>query len=615
MPSHAAFIDYDLSTSNRVMAAWLNGVNEAVYDDTANVLRYCEDAGVTPSTADCSDEIEAAIAASGAVVFPAGDYYLDTQVVATLARDTVLIALGPVRIFWGSASAGAGLMLLTTAGFNFTMQGPFEFDCNNLARDGLRLQDTTVGGGQVSITGLYVHDAFSSLVGTGANGLLVVGGYNHASFQRVKILNVSRAAGVGVPGSQGSIGIGVAQSGATYTVMTEVYDCQIVGVTSEEADGDAANVDCDGLAVTGPSGASFSNEQPSTALVVRGCRFEDNRGRHVKAQSGWVDVNGGNYIRDTLKTITNGSDIDIQYGQGSVRGTRHFYDQLAGGGTPFGSSFATISSSCSTDTTVAGALIVDDVIVNNNYPVGSGDQPYFITLAVGASSTWRALSVENCKLMGSGRVGTFLLANGSGDFAGGQASICNNYMARLTASLVEFTMAVTTLSAQIGNNASAEGTLRALVTVPAGGGPLVTGGGGNVGFTQILAGALSGLTVIGETSRASRYAPAATRDAGGFAIQAMELADDATGTFTITNYQAGSGGYFITANFGRTTFGCFSNDGTNIDLFAGASTGIAYGDSANPDTDTKLNVWYDAGTIKVKNRLGSTRIVTLFSFG
>lgn len=597
-------VDMDLALFREYLAA-----REAVTPQDYGALGD----GAADDSSAISDAIDEAN--GKCLLWPAGTYNLSSAVVNTFTGNQHWKALGPVSIVW-DGSAVASMISLTTAGFNFTMEGPFDIDGDNLARECLTITDTSSGApgnGEVRLERVKVRNAYSVLVGTGSDGIILVGGFRYVRFEECGAYDISRDAGVGVAGSQGSLGIGVASSGSYYTRQVEVVDCEIGGVTSDEADGDPANVDCDGFVYTGPSGASFSNEHPTTVVLVRGGLFYDNRGRGIKSQAGFTDVSGSIFRRSAEKSIAEGCDVDLQYGQGIVRGCEFYYNEA--GGTPFGASFASVVASVTTATTVAGALSVVDNLVQNNYATASGDLPYFVALAVGAGATFRSLAVENNKLLGSGRVGSLVRASGAGNFSGAQMSVNNNYLARLSSHLINITPDVATMRLHASGNVSAEGTLRALAHSDSAGGVPIVSGHGNVGFIAVASGANSGLTETSEVMRALAYGGPGLRDGGRMCIESLSLIDDASGAFTARNYQSGIGLYVISANSARTAQGLFAHDGTALDLTAGVATDIAYGNGSNPDTDGKLNVWMDSGAINVRNRLGAPRVITLVSFG
>jgi len=82
----------------------------------------------------------------------------------------------------------------------------------------------------------------------------------------------------------------------------------------------------------------------------------------------------------------------------------------------------------------------------------------------------------------------------------------------------------------------------------------------------------------------------------------VDLGDNYGLIFAVTNHNSTS----MTAAFVTTTQ-------TPQEIFTGSLA--VWGAGSNPDTDTKMNYWKsDSTTLNVKNRLGSTRTVTILAF-
>jgi hypothetical protein len=110
-------------------------------------------------------------------------------------------------------------------------------------------------------------------------------------------------------------------------------------------------------------------------------------------------------------------------------------------------------------------------------------------------------------------------------------------------------------------------------------------------------------------------APSDSSDGGMYSVQAVVVADDAEYSFPAKGYLPnGSSLRFISSNFDGTTNFLFSQ-GTNTITSISAGTNVSFANTANPDVDTDLNVWIASDLIRIKNRLGSSRVFTLFSMG
>jgi len=97
--------------------------------------------------------------------------------------------------------------------------------------------------------------------------------------------------------------------------------------------------------------------------------------------------------------------------------------------------------------------------------------------------------------------------------------------------------------------------------------------------------------------------------------KSQSLADDATGTWDIAGGANGYALHVLVSTYNAQVSGIFAytTDATRTDVGLGAL--MEMGTSANPDVDAKCNVWKSAAAeLSIKNRLGSTRTFTIWSF-
>ncbi|KKK75851.1 hypothetical protein LCGC14_2869580, partial [marine sediment metagenome] len=99
---------------------------------------------------------------------------------------------------------------------------------------------------------------------------------------------------------------------------------------------------------------------------------------------------------------------------------------------------------------------------------------------------------------------------------------------------------------------------------------------------------------------------------GRMRCESQSLADDATGTFTTEGDHKFC---ILVTNFDTTTMASWFHTRAQNVLILGQGSLCSIDNSVNPDTDTHLNVWGSGNTeISIKNRLGSTRTITLYTF-
>ncbi|KKL18771.1 hypothetical protein LCGC14_2472170, partial [marine sediment metagenome] len=95
--------------------------------------------------------------------------------------------------------------------------------------------------------------------------------------------------------------------------------------------------------------------------------------------------------------------------------------------------------------------------------------------------------------------------------------------------------------------------------------------------------------------------------------ESQSLVDDATGTFTVTNWAI----FIVNCAFDEKSMGMFSKAGTNAILKVAVPANERFSVGAtNPDVDGDINIWPSSGSeISIKNRLGSTRTFNVWFFG
>jgi hypothetical protein len=108
-------------------------------------------------------------------------------------------------------------------------------------------------------------------------------------------------------------------------------------------------------------------------------------------------------------------------------------------------------------------------------------------------------------------------------------------------------------------------------------------------------------------------------EGGVIAVQSVTLADDETYTFPYKG-QLGYGSIrmLCVAEDHTATF-MFAHGGTTLtDIYRGSN--VVGNGTTNPGTDGRVNVWlsdysFGTSTVSVQNRLGGTRVFTLYTFG
>lgn len=538
----------------------------------------------------------AAVASGGELRLHGGTYEFATAISASLSGAQTWIAEGPTTIKY-TGTETSYMLLLTLNSNDITIKGPLVIDANQKGRFALRINNSVANMGlaaNVTMEGVTAKNAYSTDVAThtGSAGITIYGGYNKVHLTRCGASNISRAAGVGTPGVTSSNGLMIIGNSITsYVREAVVIDPYIDTVISEEPDGGANNLDCDGLAVFGPSAADNGGKRLDTSFTLRGGRFRNCRGRSIKTQMEQNLLDGPTFVRDSTsaRSIAVGMEVDFQYGSGVLKNWRCNYSALGDGSTPLGDSFAIVQATVRNYTSVSalgeGAVVIDTGEITNHIPYGTDAIPHVLSLTStqtgGVNGKFSNVVVRNLTFLGEGGIDSVVY----GDITHiKQLDTSNNFFYKIGVALVYATASAESCKWTALNNTVPNSSSATLWKAYEGNPPTLMACGNNPNFNG-----------------------AATYDMG----ESVSLIDDAS--YVFANHGATTVGiYAIKNNFNQLSQALFVLHTTVLDLTNAATTSVAYGNGVNPDIDGKLNVWRDAnGRVNIKNRLGSTRIFTL----
>lgn len=611
------------------------GVNQQIFNGTGTVVFgtgindiYVAWFGTTPEAI-----ATAIVAGKGKNLHWNGTYTLNTAISVTAIGHLTWIADGPVIVqYTGTEPIGGAADAIVTielAGYDLTVKGKMTFDANSLARKGLDVRNITAAdmtsASNVTLYDVHGINAYNtSVVGYGTRGMQFYGGFNMIRLEKCSAKNISRAAGVGVAGSQGSAGIFVTAYAAStlYPRMTTIEDVDIDTVTSLEVDGTIANADHDGLSVQGlaPSGTT---EYEST-LVVRGGRFRNCRGRMIKSQTEYNMISGITIVRDASadKANDNAVEVDFQRGSGILRDFTVIYNPLTGGGTPLDEAHKIVGAYIGAATTTDGAIYVQNGTIINNIPSATDTIPYFFVLDGATGAYFNQVVIKDISFLGVGRVGNIA----RGTFSRSSRLVVDNVNGHMTGALVSSADECKDSYMELSCNYNS-GSAVALVdqTDPGYSQPKISGHG-NYGFIESCTSVAAGQYAYpelrtGKIVAANRY----VQGGGSIVIESALIAADGTHVFSKRGYQNGTALYFVSVHTSSLCNGIFAHGtvtGTRTVVnLTPEATDIAYHASVDPSTADKLNIWMDTNyCINVHNKLlssgaGTTALVTLASIG
>jgi len=525
---------------------------------------------------------KAIVAASNGVLYLNGAYSIEADTSVTLTGDSKWFADGPTVITCTAGSEIVYVFEIEVGGYDFIIDGPIIIDSATIARAGIQIKntsDTMVGVPNLYINNLTVENSNSDAAGGKAYGIGIEGGFELVKLDGCNVKDINRGASALI-----SIGIGVSYSTTDgYSKNVIIEDTDIDGVSG------SGTTDFDGLNIAGPfmsanlTGVGGIATELGTKLTVRGGTFSNCKGRSIKSQMEENLVIGSTFIRDSIISMANGTDVEFQVGSGTVKNTTHLYNVLPDLSTPFGTSFSVIKAGVQGLQTYEGFLKTKNITIINNVPSTTDTLQYGVLL----DGTYQEVELDNWVYTNNLGIMTNVLYASSG--VAKNLKITNCFFAKLT-TLITFVDNATGLCfAEVTNNyAPSSGAV--LWSTSAGSPPTFSNIGNN---TNIGAG-------------------------GASKGEGISLADDGVYTFAAQTTDIFPI-WVIKANFNATVQGMFTSSSTTIvDLLSGAATFIDYGLTgtipAAPDgTDGKLNIWSDGTYIHIKNRLGSSRVFYLNS--
>jgi len=581
--------------------------------------------------------IEAAMtAAMGKTLhFPPGTYAMSSAG-GTANRQILLGLTASLRMVGESAtikctasSHQSHMMYITTAGHDLEIDG-LDFDANSKCLVCIRVDQTSVqGSGKITYRNCRFANSYGIVGGvTGyvANGgASILGGHEFVSVVGCVSENHTREIGAGLPGSAGTFGISIATLSGYYPQNVNVSGCLFSEIKNSETTASTNNVDCDGLAVFGGN-TTGTTYIPSTATISNNS-FVNCKGRSIKIQND-ESVIVNNTVRFAMLPITGGTGgiINCQIAAGNVSHNVWHLDVAPGNLNPFdpAGTAGTVGGSCigmypgAANSRARSVTIIGNVAFNN-VPEATGILGNMLVTGESAPTTFPVfMSLKDNRVCG-GAVQDFanisLRGAGEGEM---YLTICDNHASKMTRSFMANASGGTydkNFIIATGNVNWTATPVRHLINqssptayYPA---TITAFGNINIGLADQKLRATSSAFV----PRIGDIAPLDSADGGMFSVQAVVVADDAEYSFPQKGYlSSGSSLRYISSSFSGVTNFLFTQGSSTItSISAGANVSSA--NTTNPDVDGNMNVWIDSNLVRIKNRLGSSRVFTLFSMG
>lgn len=573
------------------------------------------------------------------ISFPDGAPTLNSTVEATLTAS--LKMHGPGVITWGGISTVNWMIKINIAGFDLDFG--VSTDGNNLIGAGLLALNTTAQSGDLpylkfggSPGAISTHKDFKM----NATGLFNEACFIQGSFEFVElchnhVMNISRAAGTGTPGSTGTTGMTVAHSASTFFAKKIlIHDNITEGVFSDDPPG-SNDVDQDGLRILMPDPTNFLNTNATVNLYVdsqvesHSNTYINCRGRAEKFQC-MPHTHDNTVIRNGDRTLNGSStEINCQWGVGTVHDIDFRYQDFDSGGITSPISTAVVLVSFFQGTYYGerkvGASTKNLRIFNE---IGSAVKDTIDAIVTFQTST--GPDVINVPVMTVRGV----------EMSGGDVLniVRTSFMTGAEGLLVmdDITVPKCLFGAIGTGSANNDIVVKATGILNLDG---ITGTPGNfvtdfAGANKSWSGAMIGFGNLGWTNNYNRGADFTLsprleggsltdgngQNGGALSVQSTTLDDDATYVFDRRGFGAGDHLFTVSCNFGSENssamFYSAGASGVITEKTGAGSTNFSLGTGSNPDVDTNINLWIDSsGRLNLKNRLGSSRSFTIVYMG
>jgi len=601
---------------------------EAKLSEQASIKDF---GAVGNGTADNSTAIRDALQSGAQFVYvPPGTYAMASNISAAIATDVTFYGHGKI-IYTGSNDNVNPLITIETGNNSLTVDG-LSFDGDDKIAAGLVIRNSATPDSNTlpncTLSNNLLIRFRKNVAGVWSDGAYVTGSYQLVTIANNRVRLITRAAGVGVPGVSGTSGITVQQLSNTQFIRECLhYGNQYAAIFGDDLVASANNVDYDGFKFFAPAPSTASGQYVQSTLTSYGNVYRNCRGRALKIQAIGT-VRDETIIRDSDYTSSIGStEINFQYGIGMVSNCQFIYRPYNSGATsPIQTSLTLVSFFQGTDYGEdSGGAIVNGIQVLNSIPAGVGlnisrivnSQLGFVS---GSTELRPLVSVSNVSV--NKNAVDWVATLGYSATTYGTIRLDNVVVPDVTYSVIGTNGTDTNFDIVATNVVNLNG-----VATPANAKPFVTSTSGtslnygglitgvlNQGFIQTYA--VRSDFNNGPLLRGGALTSQAGA-AGAASVQSATLIDDAVFEFDSRFLITSRGAFIVSVNFSINTQGLFATGSNAIEKIA-VTAGELFEVSAggtNPDVDGQFNMWFTGGKLNVKNRLGSTQVVTVMFIG
>lgn len=593
----------------------------------ANILDF---GAIGDGITDSSTAILNALQSGAQFVYvPPGTYAMTSHISATLTTDVTFYGHGKI-IYTGATDNTSSLIIVETGNNSFTVDG-LSFDGDNKITAGLRIRNSATPNANTLPNCMVSNNQFirfrMNVAAVFNEAVYIDGSYQLVTIANNRVRLITRAAGTGVSGLTGTAGIAVqVNSSGQFIRECLHYGNQYAAITGDDLFTSPACVDYDAFKFFGPAPSGSPVSYSQSTLTSYGNVYKNCRGRAIKVQA-IGSVRDETIIRDDSNgdTIYGSSvEINFQYGVGMVSNCQFLYQAY---GSPAESPIKTGLTPVQFYQGVdygedTGSAIVNGIQIFNSIPAGVGiDIDFIVGASVGAGVATPLkplVSVSNVSV--NKNPINAIVSLGYEATTYGTLRLDNITVPKLNWGAVANNNTGTNFDLVATNVFNVDG-----VETPANAKPFVTTSTGtsttyggsvigsfNQGFINLYvnrSGVNKG-TLLAGGGLSDPY----NSEGGAVSVQSKSIDDDETYAFDPRFYFNTLGLFAVSVNFGINTQGLFTTAIAKIavpasDLFEVSTAGT------NPDVDGRLNMWLADGKLNVKNRLGSSRVVTVAFIG
>jgi len=624
---------YDVVLTSSVTPNTFNIIVGVADNSISFVLRVIEDTvdaaawGITYDSSDSSAAILSLLQSDVYSIIFSDECSMDSVIsLATLTNDKRIIGDGIIK--WSGIATAGNMITIECDGFDFRYD--INSDGNNLMCAGWLIENSTAMTSPLPTCVIKGKStSFRATLTTLFNTNIFVRG----SFELVDVSggvhkDTTRVSGLGTVATQTMVVQDISPTLFPRAILhtKNVYsgiDTDDTGASDNDTDYFFAKLPDP---TNFPIGGSGINAHAPVSVESHSNTYINPIGRSEKYQC-VPNTHDNVVVRDGdtgSRTISGGSiDFNLQYGVGTCKNQTIF---LIGDTTsPISTSYIPVSYFQGTDFGERrGTVTVDNIRIYNDVLASlSNTLAAYVGLQLNVTSSakpFSLVSITNVTMENgdvdhatissytTGAIGSIIIDGISGNFNFNPIALQDNH--------VDATLSANNISNTSGSDVEFSNDV----------------GGGSRSFLGVLSGGLGFAGIIrkyeiGATAgRAPMLAGGALFDGnknsgGALSVQSVSLADDATHVFDIRGFAKGNHMIMVNVNFGtHLTQGIFGCEGPSGNIIAKNSNTANLIDhsvaGANPDTDGDLNLWVDAtGAVNIKNRLGSTRAITIMFFG